>query len=881
MASGNFNFNLTGNDNITAKLEMVKKRFQEIQNNGKPLNRQLREMKLLLAQMNLNGLSGTDVFTEITQHAGECEDAIADARDAVSRFASDTHKIDATIQAFQGLAGVISIGTSTMALLGSENEKLSQVMLKVQASIALCNGVQSVANALNKDSALMQYLKGIRLAATTAIQQANTASINKGTIAEGRNTLATMASTTAKNAWNVAVAVGKALVGDFSGLVIVAAAGLATYALASSNSSKEQDKLNKSTKEGKSYIEEYHKSFGQAVQSLVNKYLELQNGWKSLKTTQQRNQFIKDNQKAFQECGLAITDVKSAEDVLVNNTQTFITAISKRAKEMAKFDLLKQAWIDKINLMDEMGGEKEAKKFIYTNQKLNETQIKQMKLLQSKLGVKTFRKDDDGNYYATAEGALKYNKARGYDIGKGNQLNKANKTINRLQNDIDIEAINSSKSTSNNGGSTSTSTKKKLTEIEALREKYNDLKKAKEDAFKDYNDGIIDESKLRESLNKINDEYAKNNFNGINVDLEINKNTFTNLKKQFDDALKLKDNGLINDEEFEGISKNVQEGLNKIGAKSFIASPKVDLRPQWQLDVEAYDEANKKIESIKDAFSKGVLSENQAQQLINDINTQLMDVGVPTIEVDLKVNENSIKSVSEAFDETYSKINNVVCAIDSIDNVSNSITELSNSLQEGANAWEILMGVVNVFINTMQMVSSILSVVNMLEQVGIITKHQSATASMEAAAAKGVETTASLAAASAAGVETAANTTAAASGVFKAHSWIPFVGIALAVGMVAMMIASMASAKSSAKSFGSYADGGIIQGNSFSGDAIPIMANANEMILNKKQQRNLFNLLDSNGVMGNKNNSVVTFRLKGSDIYGSLKNYNDKMSRTK
>jgi len=258
-----------------------------------------------------------------------------------------------------------------------------------------------------------------------------------------------------------------------------------------------------------------------------------------------------------------------------------------------------------------------------------------------------------------------------------------------------------------------------------------------------------------------------------------------------------------------------------------------------------------------------------------------MDVDLPTIEVNLKVNEDSIKSVSEAFDETYSKINNVVCAIDSIDNVSNSITGLSNTLQEGANAWKILMGVVNVFINTMQMVSSILSVVNMLEQMGIITKQQSASASLEVAAAKGIEASASLGAASAAGVETAANTTAAASGIFKAHSWIPFVGVALAVGMVGMMIASLLSTKSTAKSAGSYADGGIIQGNAFSGDAIPIMANANEMILNKKQQRNLFNLLDSNGVIGNRNNSVVTFRLKGSDIYGSLKNYNDKINRTK
>lgn len=43
------------------------------------------------------------------------------------------------------------------------------------------------------------------------------------------------------------------------------------------------------------------------------------------------------------------------------------------------------------------------------------------------------------------------------------------------------------------------------------------------------------------------------------------------------------------------------------------------------------------------------------------------------------------------------------------------------------------------------------------------------------------------------GEETAANTTSAASGIFKAHSGIPWVGVAMAIAMVALMMATMSS----------------------------------------------------------------------------------------
>ncbi len=144
---------------------------------------------MLMTNMNLKGLANTDVFTEIAQKAGELRDAMADSQQAVNAYANDTFKLQASIQMFQGIAGAISIGTSAMGLFGVENEKVNRILLKVQSAMALVNGLQQLANLLNKDSALMLRIKQIRLAAnaattgelavaTTAATAATTASAN-------------------------------------------------------------------------------------------------------------------------------------------------------------------------------------------------------------------------------------------------------------------------------------------------------------------------------------------------------------------------------------------------------------------------------------------------------------------------------------------------------------------------------------------------------------------------------------------------------------------------------------------------------------------------------------------------------------------------------
>ena len=238
------NKELGGLENSSSKLDKIIDKFNRIDQSAAPIKKKLRDLKSIMAQMNLDGLTGTDQFTLIAEKAGALSDAMGDASAAIKQYANDTFKLQAGIEAFQGIAAAATVATGVMGLLGTENEKVEQAILKVQSAMAIMNGVQQIANTLNKDSALMLRIKSIWTAANTTATGANT-------VATGTNTAATIANTAAQKAWNVTKAIGKALFGDWTGLVLVGAAALGTYALATSDAKDAEEDSIKAIKKHK------------------------------------------------------------------------------------------------------------------------------------------------------------------------------------------------------------------------------------------------------------------------------------------------------------------------------------------------------------------------------------------------------------------------------------------------------------------------------------------------------------------------------------------------------------------------------------------------------------------------------------------------------
>jgi hypothetical protein len=115
----------------------------------------LRELQKTLIDMSLAGQEGTKAFKQMEAEAGKLKDQIGDTSQRIKNLASDTRNIDTFVAGIQGITAGFQIAQGAAALFGSENEDLQKALLKVQGAMALANGVQQVANLLNKDSILI------------------------------------------------------------------------------------------------------------------------------------------------------------------------------------------------------------------------------------------------------------------------------------------------------------------------------------------------------------------------------------------------------------------------------------------------------------------------------------------------------------------------------------------------------------------------------------------------------------------------------------------------------------------------------------------------------------------------------------------------------
>lgn len=103
--------------------------------------------------------------------------------------------------------------------------------------------------------------------------------------------------------------------------------------------------------------------------------------------------------------------------------------------------------------------------------------------------------------------------------------------------------------------------------------------------------------------------------------------------------------------------------------------------------------------------------------------------------------------------------------------------------------------------------------------------------------------------------------------VSSSKHWIEAIAAVASLG--AVVAAAIGSAKSQAQKF---ANGGIVGGNSFTGDRVSANVNSGEMILNRSQQTRLFRMANGSGNGGGQ----VEFHISGTDLIGVLNNQNRK-----
>lgn len=841
-----------------SKLDRITDKFEKIANSAAPLKKKLKDIQNTLAQMNMDGLSNTDIFHRMAAQAAEYQDAIGDARQATRLLSSDTANLDAGIQAFSAIAGAATIATGVMGMFGTENKEVQQAILKVQSALGILNGVQAIANTLNKDSILMLKIKQIQELATAQATTVNST-------ATGVNTIATGANTAVMKVWNTVKAIGKALLGDFSGLLIVGAGALATYAIATSNSAdaekEHQDQLNQSAKSVDNYTTTLSNTFAQ----LMTDYTRLKAEWKSLSSAHQKNQWIKDNENKLTDLGISVNNVNSVEEAFTKNTSVVVQGFIARAKAAACLSKITDEYKKQIELIDKINTQtaKAAAEAASRPKVADGQEITDGTYRNSRYGSV----GSDGKWRFSAKGADIYNTGKSdgnkYVEGLENQLKQSQNKIKGYTTQLTGELNKVPKVSKPSSGSKKT--KKTKTN------KHKKVIKAEPKFNKDANtlQGMQDnvtvlENKLKTL--KVNSE----EFKKTTKEIQLWKDKIDVVQKSFEKVEPPKfEKGSIAD--YENQLSKVDNDLKNLNLTEEERNAKLKERAAL-LDLIA----NKK----EKPYQNGSISdlEEQISKLQNRLNNETLTAKA-RLELKTKVYDLQ-KQVDNLSDNTTIKIKNVsIGTQDKLDSFSNAQTNVDSIVKQRE------LGI----IDKSQAETEIAAINEQLQQLGLepikihiesdvekkINEARDAIDSLGSSLSS-IGSNLGIPELDVAGLM-AQSVATMISGYATATSQAASLGPWAWIAFAALGAAQLAAIVGQVKSMGSFANGGIIGGGSTHGDMLTAQVNAGEMILNGKQQKKLFTVLDGSGSTGNS--GEVTFKIEGSTLRGVLHNYDNKRNK--
>lgn len=276
-----------------------------------------------------------------------------------------------------------------------------------------------------------------------------------------------------------------------------------------------------------------------------------------------------------------------------------------------------------------------------------------------------------------------------------------------------------------------------------------------------------------------------------------------------------------------------------------------------------YEDAKKKVDDLTSAYDNAAKSAEQLKA--NSTFNKKMYSGIKgTIKTIGSLND-SVVGVTSTWENMAESWNDM----STFKKVTSSISAVISTINEAMGAYEAISDVVQLFGEISEASAAKKVAADATEMASDSTKTALSTANSQVEIANNQQEQMSDLA-SVGTKQASAIASATASGAklpFPANLAAIAAGIAAVVAAFAMI--------------SSFADGGIIGGNTTLGDMNIARVNKGEMILNGTQQKRLFSILDG-GVSASPNNITsgnVKFEIKGSTLVGVLKNHNSKMNK--
>lgn len=651
----------------------------------------------------------------------------------------------------------------------------------------------------------------------------------------------------------------------------------------------------------------YDSTLKQTYANLIAKYEQMKTSWQSMKSEHEKTQWVKNNKTAFEELGLKINSIADAENAFTKNTEKVKEAFEKRAQAAAYAAELVELYKQQLDLKNRKqnvdstiksardkynnstsvsnqdnpyatenanrqanlagvisdmarGGDGNIDK-LNANLKIVNTKIAETKTALKGLGNVSMVDPGSGGGKTspTKTSTIKTDNTTKTHLEElQSQLKKAQ---DELGNATTIEAkIKADAKVKDIQGEIDEATKGKVTIGAQVDSSYivqgsdadkrlsrNNAQQRIDRIKQDYDIGIIaDKSEAQRQIDDLNKQLTELGLKPIEVHWETHTEE---LQRQLQDAQREFDNATTIEAKLKASAKladlQAQIDTETKGRLTIAADVKPSYIEQGSIadKRQSYSNAQAKAIRIQQDFEIGIIGKDKAKKQIEDLNKQLAKLGKSVKPIKLDINSKDIAKIQSLFNIDVTNFDSVKGAFTSIQGI---VAPTAKGFAAAGTACQALGGA--------------------MQQLG-----------SDSAAAKAGLVMAAIG-------QLALSLATAMTDAAK-QSWITW--LAFGISGTAQLVSMVAT-------ISQFATGGIVGGNSKSGDRVLARVNSGEMILNAAQQAQLFAIangrmqptvntdvltgLMAGGAGGVKAGSVVG-KIRGRDIVLVTANETRQMRR--
>ena len=651
----------------------------------------------------------------------------------------------------------------------------------------------------------------------------------------------------------------------------------------------------------------YDSTLKQTYANLIAKYEQMKTSWQSMKSEHEKTQWVKNNKTAFEELGLKINSIADAENAFTKNTEKVKEAFEKRAQAAAYAAELVELYKQQLDLKNRKqnvdstiksardkynnstsvsnqdnpyatenanrqanlagvisdmarGGDGNIDK-LNANLKIVNTKIAETKTALKGLGNVSMVDPGSGGGKTspTKTSTIKTDNTTKTHLEElQSQLKKAQ---DELGNATTIEAkIKADAKVKDIQGEIDEATKGKVTIGAQVDSSYivqgsdadkrlsrNNAQQRIDRIKQDYDIGIIaDKSEAQRQIDDLNKQLTELGLKPIEVHWETHTEE---LQRQLQDAQREFDNATTIEAKLKASAKladlQAQIDTETKGRLTIAADVKPSYIEQGSIadKRQSYSNAQVKAIRIQQDFEIGIIGKDKAKKQIEDLNKQLAKLGKSVKPIKLDINSKDIAKIQSLFNIDVTNFDSVKGAFTSIQGI---VGPTAKGFAAAGTACQALGGA--------------------MQQLG-----------SDSAAAKAGLVMAAIG-------QLALSLATAMTDAAK-QSWITW--LAFGISGTAQLVSMVAT-------ISQFATGGIVGGNSKSGDRVLARVNSGEMILNAAQQAQLFAIangrmqptvntdvltgLMAGGAGGVKAGSVVG-KIRGRDIVLVTANETRQMRR--